>query len=67
MHNDTPLGTAMHLEELDRQAAAKSRSLRPNQSGWRPAARSLTVVAHLRHPLGVGGRWRDKASRVVGA
>ena len=68
MQNDTPLGTALHLEELDRQAAPKSRSLRPkNQSAWRAAALSLTVVAHVRHLLGVGGRWREKASRVVGA
>jgi hypothetical protein len=63
MHNDTPLGTAMHLKELDRQVAPKSRSLRPeNQSGWRAAALSLTAVVHLWHLLGIGGRWREKAS-----
>ena len=39
MHNDTPLGTLMHFKELDRQAAARSRSLRPVIQGrWRGAA-----------------------------
>ena len=29
MHNDTPLGMIMHLEELDQQAAPMLSSLRP--------------------------------------
>jgi hypothetical protein len=35
MHNDTPLGTIMHLKELDRQAAPKSSARRSKaQRSW---------------------------------
>jgi hypothetical protein len=55
MHNDTPLGTTMHLKELDRQAAAKSRSLRPIlQSTWPATAINVVAIALLRRLRAVG-------------
>jgi hypothetical protein len=49
MHNDTPLGATMHLKELDRQAAPKSSSLRPEaQRSWRGTTFGASSVALLR-------------------
>lgn len=42
MHNDTPLGMAMHLQELDRQAAPKFASLPPK------AQQELRVTSYRR-------------------
>ena len=56
MHNDTPLGTFMHLKELDRQAAARSRSLRPAVQGrQRTAALGIAAIALLRRLYPLGG------------
>ena len=40
MHNDTPLGAAMHLKELDRHAAPK---LGPSRAG-RPESAAVTAA-----------------------
>jgi len=55
MHNDTPLGTTMHLRELDRQGTPK---LIPSRAGRRNAspvtAVGAAMVALLRRLSGVG-------------
>lgn len=62
MHNDTPLGTFMHLKELDRQAAPRSRSLRPAIQGrQRAAALGIAAIALLRRLYPVGGRSKGGA------
>jgi hypothetical protein len=59
MHGPTPLGTTMHLKELDRQATPKSRPLQ-SQSGDASGANALgaTVIALLRRLHAVGIAWR---------
>jgi hypothetical protein len=62
MHNDTPLGTFMHLKELDRQAARRSRSLRPASQGrWRAAALGIAAIALLRRLYPAGGWSKGRA------
>ena len=64
MHNDTPLGTAMHLKELDRHAAPKlgpSRAVRPETAAV-TAARSA-LMALLRRLRGwFPGREQSRVS-----
>ena len=49
MHNDTPLGMAMHLQELDRQAAPQVASLPPKaQQGRRVAISRRSLETLLR-------------------
>ena len=63
MHSDTPLGTFMHLKELDRQAAPRSRSLRPAIQGRRRAAAlGIAAIALLRRFYPVGG-WSKRGAR----
>jgi hypothetical protein len=59
MHGLTPLGTTMHLKELNRQAPPKFRPLR-SQSGDASSANALgaAVIAVLRRLHAVGIAWR---------
>jgi hypothetical protein len=66
MHNDTPLGTTMHLKELDRQAAPQSLSLRPGiQRACRLTAISVAAIGLLRRLRAVRGWSRDRARPAV--
>jgi hypothetical protein len=59
MHDVTPLGTLMHLKELDRQAALRRRPLglaRQSDPGTMPS--SAIVIAFLRRLRAAGLPWR---------
>ena len=57
MHNDTPLGTFMHLKELDRRAAPRSSSVRPAiQGGRRASALGIAASELLWRLYPLGGR-----------
>ena len=45
MHNDTPLGTTMHLKALDRQAVAMHRPRRPRMRRNSPVASVAGAIA----------------------
>ena len=47
MHDINPLGTSMHLKELDRQAAPRLRSLPARRVRFSPATVTGTFVALL--------------------
>jgi hypothetical protein len=59
MQNDTPLGTMMHLREVDRQAVPKLRSPRSSSvvaSGATALGAGLIALMRRLHP--VGAVWR---------
>jgi hypothetical protein len=59
MQNDTPLGTLMHLKELDRQAVPKLRSLGTGTGKASGAAAvGAALIALLRRLHAVGAVWR---------
>lgn len=64
MHNDTLLGMAMHLKELDRQAAPKLNSLQPTaQRSWRGTTFRRSSGALLRRVRAVVSGTRSSGSQ----
>ena len=55
MHNDTPLGAAMHLRELDRNASPKLDRSRARRQDAAPIIAVWAVMISLLRRLGVIG------------
>ena len=59
MHNDTPIGATMHLNELDRQASPKLHPLQAMRQDGSPVTRLRAgMIAALRrlHAVCISGR-----------
>ncbi len=59
MHNLTPLGTLMHLKELDREAAPRLRPLRAGRRDASPVTgvrAAMTTLLRRLHTVGIPRR-----------